>query len=114
MDYKDNPRFPHTCVIKRRTDDDDPMTDDQYSQIIYQGKCRSYNVNTTSGTGDVIISNRKLSLPVKQKEWGESRPIPIEGDRVEVNKGSYTESGEVIDKMPGNLGTHILWKYGRN
>ena len=130
--HEKNPRFPHTCVITRRVDDDDPMTDDDVSTVIYEGVCRSFDFHTTSETGDVLTSTRKLSLPVKQNEWSAYKDesedesedesdegakrflIPQEGDYVVVDKGSYTESGVVIDRMPGNLGTHILWKYGRN
>ncbi len=129
--HNDNPRFPHTCVITRRIDDDDPMKDDDTFVTIYSGACRSFDFHTTSETGDVLTSTRKLSLPVKQNEWHEYDAsndesdessddsdvrlfIPQEGDSVVVNKGSYTEYGTVIDRMPGNLGTHILWKYGRN
>ena len=39
--------------------------------------------------------------------------IPVEGDSVKVCKGSHCEYGIVKDKMPGNLGTHILWEYVR-
>lgn len=114
IEHLPNPRFPHTCVIRRRIDDDDPMTDDTATEIIYEGACRSFDFHTTSGNGDVITSVRKLSLPVKQSEWGETMPIPLESDMIEVDKGSHKEYGIVVDKMPSNLGTHILWKYGRN
>ena len=113
--HEKNPRFPHRCVISRRVDDDDPMTDDDVMTVIYNGVCRSFDLQTTSETGDVLTSTRKLSLPVKQGEWGtEEMPVPQEGDSIVVDKGSYVEYGVVIDKMPSNLGTHILWKYGRN
>lgn len=113
--HEKNPRFPHHCTISRIVDDGDPMTDETESVVIYDGECRSFDVQTTTEKGEVLTSTRKLSLPVKQGEWGgASRPIPQEGDSVVVDKGSYTEYGVVIDKMPSNLGTHILWRYGRN
>ena len=112
--HQKNPRFPHTCVISRRVDDDDPMTDDDMVTTIYEGECRSFDYHTTNETGDVLTSTRKLSLPTRQDEWDEEHPIPQEGDSVVVDKGSYLEYGIVIDKMPSNLGTHILWRYGRN
>lgn len=113
--HQPNPRFPHTCVISRMSDDGDPMTDETEKTIIYQGKCRSFDHHTTSDSGDVLISNRKLSLPVKQSEWGtEQYPIPREGDVVEVQKYGYSEYGIVKDIMPSNLGTHLLWKYERD
>jgi len=110
-----NPRFPHTCVIKRPVLSDDPMIDDGGEDVvIYEGECRSYDFHTTSSAGDVLTSNRKLSLPVRQQEWDDDHPIPLEGDIVEVDKGSHKEYGVVLDKMPGNLGTHILWRFVRN
>lgn len=112
--YEPNPRFPHSCVITRRVDDDDPMTDDTSVTTIYDGACRSFDFQTTNEKGDVLTSTRKLSLPVKQSEWDEEHPIPEEGDEIVVNKGSFQEYGIVIDRMPGNLGTHLLWRYGRN
>lgn len=114
MEHLNNPRFPHSCVISRRVDDDDPMTDDGAVETIYSGICRSFDFHTTTDAGDVLTSTRKLSLPVRQDEWDEEHPIPQEGDSIVVDKGSYLEYGIVVDRMPGNLGTHILWRYGRN
>ena len=114
IQHLDNPRFPHTCVISRRVDDADPMTDDMSSVVVYEGICRGYDVQTTSDTGDVITSVRKLSLPVRQQEWRSAKPIPREGDMLALNRGSHMEYGRVTDIMSGNLGTHILWKYERN
>lgn len=112
--HEQNPRFPHTCVIRRSVNPIDPMEDDQEGVVIYEGVCRSFDFHTTSDSGEVLTSTRKLSLPVRQQEWDEEHPIPIEGDTVEVDKGSHREYGIVIDKMPGNLGTHLLWRYVRN
>lgn len=114
-----NPRFPHTCKISRvvssPSDARSPRDDDdeQSLVVIYEGVCRSFDYHTTSSNGDVISSNRKLALPQKQDEWTEET-IPQEGDIVEVQKKGFTEYGLVKDIMPGNLGTHILWNYGRN
>lgn len=113
VEYIDNPRFPHWCRISRPADSDDPMVDTGNDVVVYEGCCRSYDFHTTSVKGDVIATSRKLSLPVRQQEWGGSRPIPLEGDSVKVCKGSHCEYGIVKDKMPGNLGTHILWEYVR-
>lgn len=107
-----NPRFPHHCTITR-PGASDPSKDEGKSIVIYDGICRSYDVQTTSDKGDVVVSNRKLALPQKQDEWTEET-IPQEGDEVVVDKFGFKEEGKVIDRMPGNLGTHILWKYGRN
>lgn len=143
MNRPDNPQFPHWCRIVRYASslpsDDSPnvsdvdtdIIDDFFDEeengtepveskpkaegvnVIYEGACRAYNRDTISDNGDVIASYRNLSLPVAQKEWlGEN--IPQEGDYIEVFKYGFKENGEVIDKRPGNLGTHILWKFNRN
>lgn len=135
-----NPRFPHTCRIIRyvnadpmvdQTDiEDDPMQDeteeaavnDQDSEetnqaqggtVIYEGVCRSDNKAVTSDNGEFNVSYRTLALPLKQDEWTEDT-IPLEGDRIELQRFGYKEYGIVVDKRPSNLGTHILWKYARN
>lgn len=109
----DNPRFPHKCKIIRHSDNGDPMTDEDEGIVIYEGECRGYDKLTTSIGGDVISSYRELSLPLTQWEWRKDT-IPQEGDRIELDKGSYVEKGEVVDRMLGNFGTHLLWKYVRN
>lgn len=81
--------------------------------VVYEGKCRSDNRDTISDNGDVIASYRTLALPLKQDEWTEET-IPMEGDKIELQRFGYKEYGLVIDKRPSNLGTHILWKYVRN
>lgn len=135
-----NPRFPHTCKIIRfknsepmadeKFDDDDPMRDEteepvvteqdseetyqsQGGTVIYEGVCRSDNKAVTSDNGDFNVSYRTLALPLKQDEWTDET-IPLEGDRIELQRFGYKEYGIVVDKRPSNLGTHILWKYARN
>lgn len=134
-----NPRYSHTCVIYRSCVTDpmedseplstnDPMEDDFGSgettgeesvqgkpknKVIYKGKCRSYNRDTVSDNGDVISSYRGLALPVEQDEWTEDT-IPLEGDSIIVYRKGFKECGVVTDKRPGNLGTHLIWKYVRN
>ena len=135
-----NPRFPHTCKIIRfknsepmadeKFDDDDPMRDEteepvvteqeseetyqsQGGTVIYEGVCRSDNKAVTSDNGDFNVSYRTLALPLKQDEWTDET-IPLEGDRIELQRLGYKEYGIVVDKRPSNLGTHILWKYARN
>lgn len=81
--------------------------------VVYEGVCRSDNRDTISDNGDVIASYRTLALPLKQDEWTEEN-IPLEGDRIELQRFGYKEYGLVIDLRPSNLGTHILWKYVRN
>lgn len=113
MARPDNPRFPHTCRITRQGVNYDPMAGKQSEVVIYEGICRSYNRDTISGDGTVNASFRNLSLPTKQQEWTEET-IPQEGDMVVVQKNGFKEYGQVVDRRPGNLGTHILWKYVRN
>lgn len=134
-----NPRYSHYCVIYRSLVSDpmedsaplstnDPMKDDFGSgepaggesteeaakvKEIYRGKCRSYNRDTVSDNGDVISSYRGLALPVEQDKWTEET-IPAEGDSVIVFKKGYKEYGTVTDRRPGNIGTHLIWKYARN
>lgn len=138
-----NPRFPHYCRIIRFTEagpmDDqsivsETMLDDvtencigctcsdcecpcadagEGAKVVYRGACRGYSRNTISDNGDVNTSYRWLSLPVTQDEWTEDT-IPLEGDKVIVQRYGYKEYGLVVDKQPSNLGTHILWKYVRN
>lgn len=133
-----NPRFPHWCrilrfavsqptddspnvsdvdagIIDKYFDDDVQLENEEHTGItvIYEGECRSFNRDTISDNGDVMASYRTLALPIRQDEWTEET-MPLEGDRVEVQKYGYMEYGQVIDKRPGNLGTHILWKYNRN
>lgn len=81
--------------------------------ILYEGKCRSDNRDTISDNGEVMVSYRTLALPLKQDEWTEEN-IPLEGDKIELQRFGYKEYGLVIDKRPSNLGTHIRWKYVRN
>lgn len=136
-----NPRFPHTCRIVR-FGNDEPMTDQEFAEddpmqdetpeetegseqseeeetqtqegtVIYEGECRSDNRATTSDNGEINVSYRTLALPIKQDEWTEET-IPLEGDRIELQRTGYKEYGIVVDKRPSNLGTHILWKYARN
>lgn len=136
----DNPRFPHYCRILRysatepmedqhNVSDYDPMADEPLAgkdggdtertnlpdgvTVIYDGECRSDNRDTISDNGEVIASYRTLALPLTQDEWTEET-IPLEGDKIELQRFGYKEYGEVIDKRPSNLGTHILWKYVRN
>lgn len=137
-----NPRFPHTCRIIRYVNDnpmidqadidDDPMQDEtedaqsgdnlngetvehttEGGTVIYEGVCRSDNKAVTSDNGEYNVSYRTLALPLKQDEWTEET-IPVEGDRIELQRFGYKEYGIVVDKRPSNLGTHILWKYARN
>lgn len=116
-----NPRFPHTCkiyrtVVKGNGDvADDPNVDEDDAEqteevVCYEGRCRSYDHDTTSDRGDVITQVRILALPLKQDEWTRDT-VPQKGDLVKVNKISFDESGTIIDVRPNNLGTNIFWRY---
>lgn len=109
-----NPRFPHTCVITR-PQDDDPMVDETEEVVIYEGKCRAYDKNTTSDKGDVLNSQRGLALPLDREGWIALGTVPREGDKVMVDRGTHKEFGRVIDVNAANFrGTHIIWRYDRN
>lgn len=115
-----NPRFPHTCRIYRTMSGSQPASEDpdvdEWDESsateteVYRGKCRSYNLNTTSDRGEVITNIRVLALPVKQDEWTVDS-APHKDDRVCVDKLAFSEEGVVIDVRPNNLGTDILWRY---
>lgn len=109
-----NPRWPHKVVITR-VKEFDPMVDINLPEpiLVYDGKCRSYQKEYVSTTGEVMVSKRVLSLPETIKDWT-SETLPLENDLVEVDYGSYKEKGVVVDKQPNNLGTDIYWNYGRN
>lgn len=86
--------------------------------VIYEGECRSYEKNTTSDKGEVISSQRGLSLPLNQDGWDALGVVPMEGDEVVVVHGTtHKEYGRVIDKNVATAsfaGTHLIWRYGRN
>lgn len=138
MTRVNNPRFPHFCrIIRKKTvsplidedvfsplddeinpednEDNDNSEDGKTVQVIYEGKCRSYEKHTTSDRGEVITSYRGLALPLTQDDWNQLGIVPEEGDEIVVDRGAYKEYGRVIDKNPANFhGTHVTWRYGRN
>lgn len=108
-----NPRFPHSCRITRVVNAG-PMVDDGDTLLVYEGCCRVYDKNTTSDRGEVITSNRGLSIPLTRDDWQRLGIVPLEGDYLSIDRGGYVESGIVIDKNPGNFGgTHLVWNYDR-
>ena len=113
MSRPDNPRFPHTCTIKRVVSGG-PLVDDGDEMLIYEGCCRVYDKNTTSDRGEVITGNRGLSLPLTREDWRSLGLCPLEGDSLVVDRGSHVERGMVIDTNSGNFGgTHLVWNYDR-
>lgn len=110
----ENPRFPHTCVITHVAVSDDPMEDEGESTTIYDGCCRSGSYLTTDSSGEVITSTRRLSIPLRLKDWKERGVAPAVGDTVNVDKdGVAKEWGEILDFLPNSLGTTILYKFSR-
>ena len=109
-----NPRFPHKVEVTRVMPYD-PLTmmSPDEVKVVYEGKCRSYQKEYVSTTGEVMTSKRVISLPMRLQDWTQDTII-LENDLVEVDYGSYTEKGKVVDKQPNNLGTDIYWEYGRN
>ncbi|MBQ6378521.1 MAG: hypothetical protein IJJ56_06970 [Prevotella sp.] len=115
MARPDNPRFPHTCEIFHEEYCDDPLEDEYVEVTIYNGCCRSSAKFTTNDTGEVITSTRRLSIPLNLKDWKQLCVSPKVGDRVVVDKDEVAmEYGRIIDFLPNNLGTTILYKYIRN
>ena len=91
------------------------MSDEEDEVVVYEGSCRAYDKNTTTSKGEVITTNRCLSLPVTREGWIERGVSLREGDVVVVDRGGYEEHGSIIDKNPGNFGgTHLIWKFDRN
>lgn len=106
-----NPRFPHSCIITRKVESSDPMVDETDPMVIYNGACRAYEKNTTSVSGEVVTSNRGLSLPLNKDEWSSDK-VPSEGDELVVAYGPYSERGCVIDRMVASFhGTHLVWRH---
>ncbi len=111
----DNPRFPHTCEIIHIEESDDPMQDEGESITIYQGCCRSSAHQTTNDNGKVITSTRQLSIPLKRGDWKKYERRPRVGDTVIVDVDDIDfEYGYILDFLPNNLGTTILYEYIRN
>lgn len=110
----DNPRFQHTCEILHTETSDDPLKDEGESVTIYSGCCRSGAYNTTDSNGEVVTSVRRLSIPMRLKDWKQLGVAPSVGDTVNVDKdGVANEYGKVIDFLPNTLGTTILYDYAR-
>ncbi len=116
----DDPMFDDDPLL-----DDDPTGDDNggddgnQSQnnivTIYDGICRSEAKLTTDGNGEVITSTRRLSIPLTNRDWKRLQYKPVAGDRIEVDKdGTGHEWGEIIDFLPNELGTTIIYDFNRN
>ena len=116
MANTNNPRFPHTCKITRSGSDDyDPMHPQPRETTIYEGACRSEAKYATNERGEVVSSNRRLSIPLKKDDWKQLGIAPMAGDSIEVDKdGVAHEYGSVIDFVPNNLGTTILYIFNMN
>lgn len=101
----DNKRFPHTCTIIR-AGKYDPMGDEGVKNVIYEGNCRCYAPHDTTIGGEYDTNYRALSVPEKLTDWKEgSMPQPY--DEVVVDFGPYQENMHIVERKPGNLGTHF-------
>ena len=115
MERIDNPRFPHTCEILHVEESDDPMQDEGEETTIYKGCCRSGAQLTTNDNGKVITSTRRVSIPLKRADWKQLGTSPRVGDRIIVDIDEIAfEWGMILDFLPNNLGTTILYEYIRN
>lgn len=111
----ENPRFPHTCEIRHIEESHNPLEDEGEEITIYNGCCRSCAQLTTNDSGEVITSARRLSIPLKRDDWKRLGLSPTAGDTVVVDKDEVAfEWGRIIDFLPNNLGTTILYRYTRN
>lgn len=108
----------HQETSVEETPSQEESVENSQTTIIYEGRCRSYKINTTSDKGKVITSERGLALPLNQDGWDKLGRVPKEGDEVIVIHGTtHQEYGRVIDKNVATAsfaGTHLTWRYGRN
>lgn len=105
-----NPRYPHLVVITRLVVDDNPFDEREVLQILYKGEGHSYTDTTTTGDAKMDYNRRKTSIPVRFDEW---KQAVLDGDRIAVKIGEYTEIGIVRDFEADNDRTMIYWEYGR-
>ena len=73
-----NPRFPHTCKVYRKMTvktavSDDPNVDEDDTtqtteKVLYEGKCRSYDHDTTPHNGEGITPIRDRASPRKHDD----------------------------------------------
>ena len=108
-----NPRFPHTCVIRRGEYDQLEDVEEQNSVIVYEGECRNFQQEYVKTTGEVMQSIRCTAIPLTNRDWTEET-LPRENDWITAVYSDHTEEGMVIDKQTTNLGTDIYWTYERN
>lgn len=137
-----NPRYPHTIKIVRMerrevekekasgevVDPDDPLAEqdaepldaddatevvvEEYEDVLYEGKGRSYTDTTTYGDGTVDRNKRKASIPVRYDKWGAGRK-PLDGDTIYATAGNNTEIGMVRDCEPDNDRSVVYWDFVR-
>lgn len=103
-----NPRFPHTCVIYRMTDED--SFSDGEKVILYEGECRKDRnmALRTFSTQNVVKGDYVLQIPDTQEQI-------CAGDMIDVTdrQGTYTAL-VVTDIYAGNLGTSVFFNMSRN
>ncbi len=108
----DNPRYPHTIKIVRRTLPGRYSKEPLIEETVYEGKGRSYTDTTTIGNAKVEDNKRKASIPMRYSDWGEL--TPKSGDILIATKGDITEEWEVKDWEPDNNRTVIYGELNRN
>lgn len=108
----DNPRYPHTIKIVRRTLPDRYSNESPTEETVYEGVGRSYTDTTTTGDAKVDSNKRKASIPVRFDQW--NGLIPMSGDYLIAVKGNITEEWEIKDWEPDNDRTVIYGEHNRD
>lgn len=111
----DNPMWPHRITIERKTYSDNPFDDEESTEVLYDGKGRSYTDTTTTGGGTdekrVDVNKRKASVPVRFDKW--EKPV-LAGDTITATMGNMVESGVVTDFEPDNFRSVVYWEVVRD
>lgn len=116
----ENLRYPHTVRIVRVTPGSAPGNPfaeegagtEEKSEVLYEGRGRSYTDTTTEGNGVVDLNKRKASIPVRFDGWGEGK-FPLDGDTISVTVGNHRECGIVKDAEGDNDRTVVYWNLRR-
>lgn len=126
-----NPRFPHMLTLTRVTVSSStdnpfvvPVEDDPFAEngparaeptisgsteteILYEGKCRSYRNVVTKTRDGVLVSDYVIAMPRVDFAI-------LPGDKVVVTANNRTMEGSVVDSQTTNLGTNIWWNQKEN
>ena len=109
-----NVRFPHTCVIYRKTEE--TAFDDGAEKEVYRGVCRNYNnmslrtfyENTPSGR--VVRADYAVSIPLQEP------PISIKtGDMIEIDlPNENVHRVTISDVYVGTMGITLFYNKVKN